>query len=73
MNWQYALCLSTLAYSAGAPGAVSYPNALVPDLLFEDASNGMREGIRADTLERATAKAMLDAQAAPIAPCRKTS
>jgi hypothetical protein len=32
--------------SAFARKRVSYPNALVPDFLFEDASNGMREGIR---------------------------
>jgi hypothetical protein len=32
--------------SAFARKIVSYPNALVPDFLFEDASNGMREGIR---------------------------
>jgi len=111
MNWKYALCLSTLAYAAGAPGAVpdgyvsytgmararhatdvlygerdvllyrdgrlaeravlytcadgsafarktvSYPNALLPDFLFEDASNGMREGIREDAPEAATSTA----------------
>jgi hypothetical protein len=32
--------------SAFARKTVSYPNTLVPDFLFEDASNGMREGIR---------------------------
>jgi hypothetical protein len=32
--------------SAFARKSVSYPNALVPDFVFEDASNGMREGIR---------------------------
>jgi hypothetical protein len=32
--------------SAFARKSVSYSNALVPDFLFEDASNGMREGIR---------------------------
>jgi len=112
MNWKYALCVSTLAYAASAPGAVpdgyvsytglararhstdilygerdvllyrqgrlaeravlytcsdgsafarkivsSYPNALVPDFLFEDASNGMREGIREDAPEAATSGA----------------
>lgn len=100
MNWKYALCLSSLVFSASAQSAaidgyvgytsvarvrhstevlygerhvllyrdghlaeravlytcpngsafarkiVSYPTALVPDFLFEDASNGMRQGIR---------------------------
>jgi len=32
--------------SAFARKSVSYTNALVPDFLFEDTSNGMREGIR---------------------------
>lgn len=32
--------------SAFARKVVTYPNSLVPDFLFEDASNGMREGIR---------------------------
>jgi hypothetical protein len=32
--------------SAFARKSVSYSNALVPDFLFEDSSNGMREGIR---------------------------
>ena len=34
--------------SAFARKIVTYPNSLVPDFLFEDASNGMREGIRED-------------------------
>jgi hypothetical protein len=34
--------------SAFARKWVTYPNALVPDFVFEDASNGMREGIRED-------------------------
>jgi hypothetical protein len=34
--------------SAFARKLVSYPNALVPDFLLEDASNGMRQGIRED-------------------------
>jgi hypothetical protein len=40
--------------SAFARKIVTYPNALVPDFVFEDASNGMREGIREDAPEGAT-------------------
>ncbi len=111
MNWQYAVLLSTLGYSAGTPGAaldgyvsysgvararhstdvlygerdvllyrdgrlaeravlytcgdgaafarkfVTYSNALVPDFLLEDASNGMREGVRTDAPEAGTSAA----------------
>ncbi len=39
--------------SAFARKVVTYPSALVPDFLFEDASNGMREGIREDAREGA--------------------
>lgn len=40
--------------STFARKVVSYPTAMVPNFLLEDASNGMREGIREDTREGAT-------------------
>jgi hypothetical protein len=43
--------------SAFARKIVSYTNALVPDFVFEDVSNGMREGIREDAPAAATSGA----------------